>query len=149
MKVHQARAFQEEGFEEAPSISRRMVRFLFTHLRFFPGSKTQLFPPASPRVLLDLECKKTWQPDEEAELKIRLSGGEPNLPPAQSDEVVLLESELQEVDEVVATLDEPNTQKSKRRKRATQDESSLKKRARKLKPVEDAGGGQCVKKLRV
>jgi hypothetical protein len=41
------------------------------------------------------------------------------------------------VDEVVATLDEPNTQKSKRRKSATQDESSLKKRAKKLKPVED------------
>ena len=70
-------------------------------------------------------------------MKIRLSGGEPNLLPSQSDEVVLLESELQEVDEVVATLDEPNTQKSKRRKRATQDESSLKKRARKLKHVDD------------
>jgi hypothetical protein len=41
------------------------------------------------------------------------------------------------VDEVVATLDEPNIQKSKRRKRATQDESSLKKRARKIKTVED------------
>jgi hypothetical protein len=84
-----------------------------------------------------LECKKTWQPDEEAELKIRLSGGELNLPPSQSDEVVLLESELPEADEVHVTLDEPNTQKSKRRKRATQDESSLKKRARKLKPVDD------------
>jgi hypothetical protein len=81
-----------------------------------------------------LECKKTWQPDEKAALKIRLSGGEP---PSQSDKVVLLESELHEVDEVVATLDEPNTQKSKRRKRVTQDESSLKKRARKLKTVED------------
>jgi hypothetical protein len=84
-----------------------------------------------------LECKRSWQPDEEAELKIRLSGGESNLPPSQSDEVVLLESELQEVDEVVATLDGPNTQKSKRKKRATQDESSLKKCARKLKTVED------------
>jgi hypothetical protein len=70
-------------------------------------------------------------------LKIRLSGGEPPLPPTQSDEVVLLDSQLPEADEVVATLDEANTQKSKRRKRATQDESSLKKRARKLKTVED------------
>jgi hypothetical protein len=74
---------------------------------------------------------------EEAELKIRLSGGEPNLPPAQSDEVILLDSQLPEADEIVATLDEANTHKSKRRKRATQDESSLKKRARKLKLVED------------
>jgi hypothetical protein len=84
-----------------------------------------------------LECKRKWQPDEEAELKIRLSGGEPNLPPAQSDEVVLFDSQLPESDKVVATFDEANTQKSKRRKRATQDESSLKKRARKLKLVED------------
>ena len=68
-----------------------------------------------------LECKRTWQPDEEAAFKIQLSGGEP---PSQSDEVVLQESELQEVDEVVATLDEANTQKSNRKKRATQDESS-------------------------
>ena len=67
-------------------------------------------------------------------MKIRLSGGEP---PSQSDEVVLLEHQLQEVDEVVAPLDEPNTQKSRRRKRATQDKSSLKKRAKKLKTVED------------
>ncbi len=67
-------------------------------------------------------------------MKLRLSAGEP---PSQSDEVVLQESELQEVDEIVATLDEANTQKSKRRKRATQDESSLKKRAKKLKTVED------------
>jgi hypothetical protein len=52
-------------------------------------------------------------------LKIRLSGGEPKLPPAQSDEVVLLDSQLPEADEVVATLDEANTQKSKIRKRAT------------------------------
>jgi hypothetical protein len=66
-----------------------------------------------------LECKRTWQPDKEAELKIRLSGGEPKLPPAQSDEVVLLDSQLPEADEVVATLDEANTQKSKIRKRAT------------------------------
>ena len=49
-------------------------------------------------------------------MKIRLSGGEP---PSQSNEVVLLESQLREVDEVVATLDEANIQKSKRRKRAT------------------------------
>jgi hypothetical protein len=84
-----------------------------------------------------LECKRTWQSDEEAELKIYLFGGEPPVPPTQSDEVVLLDSQLPEVDEVVATLDEANTQKSKRRKRATQDESSLKKRARKLKTVED------------
>ena len=78
-----------------------------------------------------------WQPDEEAELKIRLSGGEPSLPPAQSDEVVFLHSQLLEADEIVATVDEANTQKSKRMKRAPQDESSLKKRARKLKTVED------------
>ena len=70
-------------------------------------------------------------------MKIRLSGGEPPLPPAQSDEVGLLDSQLLEADEVVAPLDEANTQKSKRRKRATQDESSLKKRTMKLKIVED------------
>ena len=74
-----------------------------------------------------------WQPDEEAALKIRLSGGEP---PSQSDEVVLLDTQILEADEVVAPLDEANTQKSKRRKRATQNESSLKKRAMKLKTVE-------------
>jgi hypothetical protein len=84
-----------------------------------------------------LECKRTWQPDEEAALKIRLSGRDPPLPPAQSDEVLLLDSQFLEADEVVATIDEANTQKSKRKKRATQDESSLKKRARKLKTVED------------
>ena len=67
-------------------------------------------------------------------MKMRLSGGEP---PFQSDEVVLLESQLQEVDEVVAIIDEANTQKSNGRKRATQDKSSLKKRAKKLKTVED------------
>jgi hypothetical protein len=70
-------------------------------------------------------------------LKIQLSGGEPPLPPTQSDEVVILDSQLPEADEVVATVDEANTQKSKRKKRATQDESSLKKRAKKLKIVED------------
>jgi hypothetical protein len=48
VKVHQARAFQEEGFEEAPSISRRMVGFFFTHLYIFLGSKAKIFPPASP-----------------------------------------------------------------------------------------------------
>jgi hypothetical protein len=98
------------------------------------SSPTFIFFPAQKLKSWYLECKKTWQPDEEAALKIRLSGREP---PSQSDEVVLLESELQEVDEIVGTLDEPNTQKSKRRKRATQDESSLKKRAKKLKIVED------------
>ena len=70
-------------------------------------------------------------------MKIRLFGGEPSLPPSQSDEVVVLDSQLPEADEVVATIDEANTQKSMRRKRATQDESSLKKRAKKLKSVED------------
>ena len=65
---------------------------------------------------------------------IRLFGGEP---PSQSNEVVFLESQLQEVNEVVVTFDEANTQKSKRRKRAIQDESSLKKRAKKLNIVED------------
>ena len=75
-----------------------------------------------------------WQPDEEAALKIRLCGGEP---PFQSDEVVLLESQLQGVDEVVATLNEANTQKSKRKKRTTQDESSLKNSTKNLKTVED------------
>ena len=104
---------------------------------FSPAQKRNFSLPHLRECCWYLECKRTWQPDEEAELKIRLSGGEPSLPPTQSDEVVLLESQLQEVDEVVATLDEPNTQKSKRRKRATQDESSLKKRARKLKTVED------------
>jgi hypothetical protein len=84
-----------------------------------------------------LECKRTWQPDEEAALKIRLSGGEPPLPSTQSDEVDLLDSQLPDATEVHETLDEANTQKSKRRKRATQDESSLKKRTRKLKHVED------------
>jgi hypothetical protein len=72
-----------------------------------------------------LECKRTWQPDEEAELKIRLSGEEPPLPPIKSDEVVLLDSQLPKADEVVATVDEANIQKSNKRKRATQDESSL------------------------
>jgi hypothetical protein len=84
-----------------------------------------------------LECKRTWQSDEEAELKIYLFGGEPPVPPTQSDEVVLLDSQLPETDEVVATVNEANTQKSKRRKCATQDKSSLKKRAKKLKTVED------------
>ena len=70
-------------------------------------------------------------------MKIQLSGGEPPLPPAQSNEVVFLDSQLPEADEVVATFDEANIQKSKRRKRAIQDESSLKKRAGKLKIVED------------
>ena len=70
-------------------------------------------------------------------MKIRRSGGEPPLPPAQSDEVVILESQLPETDEVVATLDEAATQKSKMRKHATQDKSSLKKRTRKPKLVED------------
>ena len=46
-------------------------------------------------------------------------GGEPPLPPSQSDEVVLLDSQLLEADEVIAPLDEANTQKSKRRKRTT------------------------------
>ena len=104
---------------------------------FSPAQKRNFSLPHLRECCWYLECKRTWQPDEEAELKIRLSGGEPPLPPAQSDEVVLLENELQEVDEVIATLDESNTQKSKRRKRGTQDESSLKKRARKLKHVED------------
>jgi hypothetical protein len=101
---------------------------------FSPAQKRNFSLPHLRECCWYLECKRTWQPDEEAALKIQLSGGEP---PSQTDEVVLLESELQEVDEVVATVDEPNTQKSKRRKRATQDESSLKKRAKKLKPVED------------
>jgi hypothetical protein len=100
---------------------------------FTPAQKRNFSLPHLRECCWYLECKRTWQPDEEAKLKIRLSGGEP---PSQTDEV-LLENELQEVDEVVATLDEPNTQKSRRRKRATQDESSFKKRARKLKPVED------------
>jgi hypothetical protein len=134
MKVHQARVFQEEGFEETSSISRCMVGFLFAHLHLFPGSKRNFSLPHLRECCWYLECKKTWQLDEEAALKIRLSGGEP---PSQSDEVVRLENELQEMDEVIATLDEPNTQKSKRKKRTTQDESSLKKRARKLKTVED------------
>jgi hypothetical protein len=104
---------------------------------FSPAQKRNFSLPHLRECCWYLECKRTWQPDEEAELKIRLSGGEPSLPPAQSDEVVLLDSQLPEADEVVATVDEANTQKSKRRKRATQDESSLKKRARKLKTVED------------
>ena len=70
-------------------------------------------------------------------MKIRLSCGEPPLPPAQGNEVVLLDSQLPEADEVVATLDEANTHKSTRRKRATQDKSSLKKCATQLKTVED------------
>jgi hypothetical protein len=101
---------------------------------FSPAQKRNFSLPHLRECCWYLECKRTWQPDEEAALKIQLSGGEP---PSQTDEVVLLEIELQEVDEVVATVDEPNTQKSKRRKRATQDESSLKKRAKKLKHVED------------
>jgi hypothetical protein len=104
---------------------------------FIPAQKRNFSLPHLRECCWYLECKKTWQPDEEAELKSRLSGGEPNMPHSQSGEVVLLESELPEADEVHVTLDEPNTQKSKRRKRATQDESSLKKRARKLKPMED------------
>ena len=101
---------------------------------FTPAQKRNFSLPHLRECCWYLECKRSWQPDEEAALKLRLSAGEP---PSQSDEVVLQESELQEVDEIVATLDEANTQKSKRRKRATQDESSLKKRAKKLKTVED------------
>ena len=70
-------------------------------------------------------------------MKIWLSGGETPLPPAQSNDVVILDSWLPQANEVVVPLDETNTQKSKRRKRATQDESSLKKRTRKPKIVED------------
>ena len=69
-------------------------------------------------------------------MKIWLSGGEPPLPPTQSDEVVLFDSQLPEADDVVATINEAETHKSNRKKRVTQDESSLKKRARKLKTVE-------------
>jgi hypothetical protein len=111
------------------------------------SSFTFIFPPAQRKnfYLLHLreccwylECKRTWQPYEEAALKIRLSGGERPLPSAQSDEVVLLDSQLpEEANKVVAPLEEANTQKSKRRKRATQDESSLNKHTRKLKMVED------------
>ena len=81
-----------------------------------------------------MECKRTWKPDEEAALKIWRSGGEPL---SQSYEVVHLDSQFPKENEVVAPLNEATTHKSKRRKRATQDESSLKKRARKLKIVED------------
>ena len=101
---------------------------------FSPAQKRNFSLPHLRECCWYLECKRTWQPDEEAALKLRLSGGEP---PSQSDEVVLQESELQEVDEVIASLDEANTQKSKRKRRATQDESSLKKRTKKLKTVED------------
>ena len=54
-------------------------------------------------------------------MKIHLSGGEPSLPPAQSDEVVILDSQLSEADEVVAIVNKAITQNSNRRKRGSLD----------------------------
>ena len=56
---------------------------------FSPAQKCNFSLPHLHECCWYLECKRTWQPDEEAALKIRLSGGEP---PFQSDEVVLLDS---------------------------------------------------------
>jgi hypothetical protein len=76
---------------------------------FFLAQKCNFSLPHLRECCWNLECKRTWQPDEEAELKIRLSGGELPLPPSQSDDVVVLDSQLPEGDEVVPTLDEANT----------------------------------------
>ena len=76
---------------------------------FSPAQKRNFSLPHLCECCWYLEFKRTWQPDEEAELKIHLSVEEFSLPPAQNDEVVLLDSQLPEADKVVATVDEANT----------------------------------------
>jgi len=129
--------FKKKAIKKLPPFLDAWSDFSSPSFIFSPAQKRNFSLPHLCECCWYLECKRTWQPDEEAELKIRLSSGEPPLPPTQSDEVVLLDSQLPAADKVVATFDETNTQKSKRRKRATQDESSLKKRTRNQKIVED------------
>ena len=85
-----------------------------------------------------LECKKNWQPDEEAALKIKLSSGEALEDSPEADDVIHLDSQLPEGDELVGPLDAPDTQKPKRRRRGTQDDSTKKRRNNKAKMVEDS-----------